>query len=59
MIQWVSQLTDQDMEQYQWMTCNPKIEVPLMDFANSVKATRPIKHHIETKFYGQASENVE
>ena len=59
MIQWVCQLTDEDLEQYQWMTSNPKIEVPLMDFATSVKATRPIKHYIETKFYGQASENVE
>ena len=53
------QLTDKDLEQYQWMTCNPAMEVPLMDFATSVKATRPIKHYIETKFYGQPTEHVE
>ena len=58
-VQWVCQLTDKDLEQYQWMTCNPAMEVPLMDFATSVKATRPIKHYIETKFYGQPTENVE
>ena len=59
MLQWVSQLTDKDLEQYQWLSSNKQTDVPLMDFASSVKATRPIKNFLEKKLFGQAREHVE
>ena len=52
MLQWISQLTDNDLEQFQWLASNKTTDVPLMDAASTIKATRPIKNFIEKKFFG-------
>lgn len=47
MIDWVGQLTDADLEHYQYRLSDPAKEVPLMDFASSVKATKSIANFYE------------
>ena len=59
MIDWVSQLTDADLEQFQYLLSDPAKEVPLMDYDNSVKATAAINNYYEKKFYGEAHEHVD
>lgn len=58
MINWVSQLTDEDLEHYQYRLSDPAKEVPLMSFATSVKATRSIANYYEKEIYGESYEEL-
>ena len=44
MIDWVCQLTDEDLEGYRYRLSDPSKEVPLMDFSTADKATKAIGH---------------
>ena len=59
MVNWVCQMTDAELETFQYRLSDPKKEVPLMTFESSSKATRPIQNYYEKKLYGEAYEHID
>ena len=47
MVNWACQLTDDDLTHYKYRLSDPKKEVPLMSFATSALATKPIMNYCE------------
>ena len=58
MVNWACQLTDDDLTNYRYRLTDPKKDVPLMTFANSNLATRPILNYLEKQLFGETYEEV-
>ena len=53
MVNWVSQLTDADLEHYRYRLSDPAKDVPLMNYETSKKVTNPISDYYSKKFYNK------
>ena len=58
MVNWATHLTEADMEGFRYRLSDPAKEVPLMDFASSVKATKPIEDFFCKKHYNRSYSDI-
>ena len=60
MVNWVCQLTDEDLANYRYQTSDPQKSVPIIKFLDAGKAFRASKHYYEKKLYdGQVTVNID
>ena len=53
MINWVSTMTDEELDEFVYEINDPETEVPLADFNVLERSVLPVHHFFEQKFYGR------